>query len=344
MRLIKYLGRNLMICKAMLAGVATFTAMLLSNEVSSAGVECAPGLAVNIYLPKRECPRPPPPPGGKCDNPPCAQKCRTRICEVAEKLLKKDCTPDQNKAARYADIYFFRRPGVLKLDPDTEAQLTTALISHDGITAMDATSELRGGQDRAKRFLGSLVALHVWARAKGSLHAPEAQQLFAALEENQAAVPEAKADLNYMLALKAVEGNDTSGALDRLEAALSTEPQFFNAHVVRVAILVDLAERVAQSEEKCLTAYRKLTNALEVLFEFSPCGLQAAHTAAYLRSRQESPNENVSLLLTELFLATISKQRTAANSKAAKLESLATAKTSCRSFISESIADLNSRF
>lgn len=298
-------------------------------------------LTVNIYSSKKR--RPPPPVTG--DGYP-SPRVPTEFGAIVDKLLKKRCTPDQNIAARYADIFFFRNPVSLGISPAQEMQLTAALMSEDGAAALDLTASLRQDTDIQTRLLANFVALHVLGRSGQKLSGKQAEVLFTALENGYSSMGNPlKADYAYMRALAALEAGASAKALKNAEDALAAEPQFFNAHVVRVAILVDLAERASlQGDGNCRAAYGKLAQALYDVMEFAPCALQAAHLARYLRSQEYAPDEHVSLLMTEAALSAISQQKPAFLDKKEKLLRSANRQSQCGLWILDNVADLERNF
>ena len=269
----------------------------------------------------------------------------TPFAAVVDKLLKKRCVPDEYLAARYADIFFFRNPGTLGVAPAQEAQLTAALMSQDGAAALEFTAPLRKAPELQPRLAANLVALHVWGRTGQSLLTREAEALFADLESSHSAMSAPlKADYAYMRSLAALETQDRGKALKYAEEALAAEPNFFNAHVIRVAILVEFAERaLLRGDGACSDAYGKLAGALGEVMDFAPCGLQAAHLARYLRSQQSAPDQHQSLLLTEAALAVISQQTPAFLNKREKLLKNANRQSECGSFILDNLTDLETR-
>jgi hypothetical protein len=270
----------------------------------------------------------------------------TQLGKIAGELLKKRCTADQNQAARYADLFFFRNVTGLGLSAAQEAQLIAAIMAQDGAGAMEFTATLRQDPNVQTRLVANLVALYVWGRTGKELADKQAQELFAALEKDKASEYRMlKADYSYLRALSAWSAGDNTRALKDLDDAVGVEPEFFNAHVIRVAILIDLAARaMVRDDDACLSAFDKLAEALGAIMQFSPCALQGAHLARYLRSQQAEPDRHVPLLLTEMFLSTVSQHRAAFENKTTKLDDLIDKRSQCGRNISDSIVQLNTLF
>ena len=259
--------------------------------------------------------------------------------------LKKECSGSQSSAAPYADMFYFRSRTALDLTAGEERHLTAALAAGDSQSALEFTQELRRDVNPLKRFTANLVALYVWGNSGKPLASREVQAIFARLEKDlDAAPPGAKADYFYLRSLAAHESGQHELALDYANKAVAEDGRFFNAHVLRLALLVDEAGRsMAPSSGKC-EMESQLALPLEAIVAFSPCTLQSAHLARYLSSRQANPGEHMPLLVTELFLATISKQKSAFDAKAGQLTRLAEQNATCKPWIQEVIEDLKRQF
>jgi hypothetical protein len=269
---------------------------------------------------------------------------RSAFGAAAETALKQGCGATPNGAAPYADIFFFRTPVALGLSDAAKKELTAAMASEDGPTALGLTEALRQDPNPTARFAAGITALLVWGNSGHPFQAKEAQDIFDAMAQDAEAVPPgAKADYYYLRSLASLEAGNSQQALGYAADAVSAEPQFFNAHVIRLALLVDKAEQGTLAGGSCKVD-AQLSEALAAIVAFSPCALQAAHLARYLRSRQKAPDEHVSLLLTELFLSTISRQKSAFDAKVKALTQLAEQRPSCRQPIANAISDLVRQF
>jgi hypothetical protein len=268
----------------------------------------------------------------------------TPFGEVVDELLKKRCTPDLNLASQYED-FLLRNAASLGISPPQEAQLTAAMVSQDGKAALELTAVLRQAPDMLTRSIANLVALQVWRESGQMLTATDAKPLFAALECDASSMANPlKADYAYLRALAALERADSANALKYAEEAAALDPQFFNPHAVRVALLVELAERASLGGDvTCHAAYGKLAHALYDIMALAPCPMKAAHLARYVRSQQSTPDQHMSLLLTEAALSAIFQHKLAFLDKKEKLHRIVDSGAACGRFILDNVADLEKR-
>ena len=229
------------------------------------------------------------------------------LAQAARRALGESCVGAAVGPRALGDLVTMRRPDTIAIDDTARRRLSAAYLSQDPAVSKRILAPLRSSPDRSLTYLATLTALHVQIAAGQSLSSPEVAGEFEALESLRADLPFSTADTDFLEALRSLSQGRLERARDMSERALRTEPEFFNAHVIRILVQLRITKLVGVQANACGPALERLASMLADLTTISPCPMQAVYTDAFFRSEGSMDASDPSFLLLEAYFATLAR-------------------------------------
>ena len=276
----------------MIAGLLTLPPAVGGSLEAQDQRQVSAGLRVNLYFGR---PR---------------QEPRTPLGWSAGELAKRRCTGTEHARRLYPDLAVLRQADPSALPPEQSRALAAAYISQDPEHARAVLAPLRASSVAATRYWGGLALLHIVVRSGGSLQEKDAEALLADVLGDAAEARLTGADAHLLRAIAATARGRRADALAALATAIRVEPTFFNAHALRLSLLLEeLRQALPGTPAACRSAFSSLGAALHAVMQLEPCALQAAHLITYLRGQVPTPDQDAGLIVTEAYLATLVASR-----------------------------------
>lgn len=226
---------------------------------------------------------------------------RTRRCECANPRR------GGGRINPYAETALLRHAVKLPLTPAQSKALIAASLSHDAAHILQFTKALRGAGDPVIRYSANLIAAESLAKTDLRGNREEIARLVTALRRDRGKVRLFPvSDTDFLAALLAQDDGDTERALRYLDAALESEPEFFNAAVLALRLQIgEIVQTPSASVHQCLSQYNMLVRRLMRLVRFEPCPRMAAHVEVYLSRWYEQPEKAAPLAAARIYLSVI---------------------------------------
>lgn len=262
------------------------------------------------------------------------------LVERASQAVGQSCVGTTQGPEVLGDLVLMRKLSDINIsDPAIGRALAAAYISQNATVADRLLAVARGSADPAIAFISTLVTLHVALRAGVSVPTDELKRL----ERLGQKVSFSTADVDYFLGLAYLHEGRFSDASQAADRAIEKEPTFFNAHMLRLGIMLRRFSQTGIRDATCVPRLVRLGTILRQLTDLAPCPIQAVYVDAFLEAESHLQPHDPAFLLTRAYLAALARNGQAVRALSAGLRdvlSTAPGTEVCNSIIAREVTGL----
>ncbi len=241
--------------------------------------------------------RPAPPPAWMC-----------KSLGLLSSGCRKECqAPPKDKSgpSPYAETVLMRRKVPLPLSDSQRKALIAAIIARDPKYSLEITKELRTASNPEIRFGVTLAVAYALAKYDLNDNRDVLARLVADLRKDRKKVSSyPTSDADFLAAILAKAAGERKKAAKYLEAALSREPNFFNAAVLAAHLQIQaLTHSQFGPAQKCADDYEILIQHLMRMVRIESCPRMAIHAEIFLARQFRHPEKTAPLLAARVYLA-----------------------------------------